>query len=67
MGADDAGVGEGGGGFLYVGDVLCCSGTGGFNIWVRDMGYVPTYWEDTGRLTPQGGLHNDMDSTNEKT
>ena len=65
VGASDAGVGEVGSVYLYVGDVLCCGGAGGSYICIGDVGYVPMYWEDTGWIPPQGGPHTDGSSTKE--
>ena len=50
--ADD---GKGGGRCPDIGNFICCSGTLGTSVWVGDMGYVPTHWEDAERLPPQIG------------
>ena len=63
----NAGVGEGGGTCLDVGDVLRCSGTGRTSLWVGDLGYSPTHWDYTGRLPPQGGPQNDKSETENET
>ena len=28
-----------------------------YSLRIGDVGYVPTHWEDTGRLPPSGGPH----------
>ena len=55
MGAYIAIYGEVGGGCSYVRTIICCCGAGGPSVWVGDMSYVPTHWEESGRLPPQGG------------
>ena len=40
---------------MDVGTVIPCCGAGGTSVWVRDVGYVPTHWDDAGWLPPQGG------------
>ena len=34
---------------------MCCGGTGGSFIWVRDVVYIPAHCDDSGRIPPQGG------------
>ena len=63
----NSGVEQGGFELLYNGDVLCWGGAGVVSIWVVDVGYVPAYWEDTGRITPQGGPQTDGAATEEVT
>ena len=59
MGRVVAGVGKGGVRCSDVGNVLCHGGLGGTSAWVGDVGYVPTQWEDAGRLPSLGSLQND--------
>ena len=57
MGAVVAGSREGGGGSLDFEHFLHFGGTGGPYIWVGYTGNVPTHWDGSGRLPPQGGPH----------
>ena len=50
-----AGVGKVVGRCSDVGDILCCSGSGGTSLRLVDVGYVSTHWEDTGRFPPSCG------------
>ena len=52
---------------LDFGNVLRGSCSGSIFIWVRDVGYVPTHWEEFGRLPPHGGPQNDGTETMEET
>ena len=63
MGTADMDIGERGSKCLDAGNVLGFGGTGGYFIWVGDVGYVPTHWEDLGRLPPQGGPQTDGAAT----
>ena len=65
MGVVIAGAEHGGVGFLCVGTVLCCDGTGSPYVWVVDVGYLPVHWKDNGRLPQQGGLRVDWSSVKE--
>ena len=57
--AADKGVGERGSVLPEFGNVLFGSCAGSLVLLVVDVGYVPTHWEDLGRLPPQGGPQTD--------
>ena len=57
MDAVVAGVGKGKYKFLDVGFFLHHGDAVSTSLWVREMGYVPTHWEDAGRLPPSYGQH----------
>ena len=46
---------------------ICGSCEGRTVLWVRDVRYFTTHWEDLGRITPQGGPHNYGESAAEDT
>ena len=55
MGAAFQGVEQGWFVCPYLGDNLRGSGSVGSVVWVIYMGDDTTYWEDSGRIPPQGG------------
>ena len=57
--AADKGVGERGSVLPDFGNVLFGSCAGSLILLVVDVGYVPTHWEELGRLPPQGGPQTD--------
>ena len=61
VGLDDAGAWERGSICPDVGCILGCGGTGGYFIWVGDVGYVlsPVNWEKLWRLPTHGVLQTD--------
>ena len=63
VGMAEAGVVERGSGCPDVQDFLHCSGVDSLGVWVGDMDYVPTYWEDLRRLPPQAVLKTDGAAT----
>ena len=56
----------GGGGRTYDGNVLYHVSSGGTPIRVKDVGRVPVDWEDSGKISPSGGMETDgVDVTSE--
>ena len=66
MGTVVADVRKGGGVLLDVGNGLCHIGSGGTYLHVGDVGYIPTHWEDAGRLPPSGGPYTDGTASKEE-
>ena len=66
MGAVVAGAGKVRGRCLYIRTILCCGGKISPYVWVGDVGYVPTHWEDSGQLPPQCGPQIDGEVSKEE-
>ena len=67
VGESDKGVGERGSVWPDFGNILCGSCSVSLAIWVGDVGYVPMYWEEFGRILPQGGPQTERRETVEGT
>ena len=63
----DKGVGGRGIVRLDFRNFLCGSCSGSIVVWVGDVVDVPMYWEDFGRIPPQGGPQTDGTATTEGT
>ena len=63
MGTADEGSGKRGGGCPDLGPDILGGGPVSETIRVGEMVDDPTYWEGFGRISPQGGLQADEEST----
>ena len=66
MGAGVQVVDQGGCVCPDLGENLCGGGSGGYVVWVRDMGANTENWEASGWIPPQGGPQADVMTTSER-